>query len=319
VTLTATVTSTSASATTPVGGTVTFAFYTLLGQDAGAPYSFDAGGGPDESWVLGTVNVTAGTGSPATATATLSTAIPPGLFGQAYLVAEYSGDLHYLASNSPQSSTGVTGSNLAIVPVTINLAPNAQTTVSATGGVPPVAWFVESDTSCLISGRRAICSALAQTSPTSAILQAGGQDGVATILAIDSAGEEALATVNVTGAAVDAGPLDAGTMTGGPPNPPIPAWDGGEPTVDAGTWGFPPDAGTGADADAPLVDSGATTTRVDSGTTNGATNGPPSGGSDSSGCGCVAAGRSGNESTGASVGGLLFGLAFLGRRRTKRA
>ena len=148
VTLSAAVTSTLASTTQSIGGTVTFSFRTLAG-DAGAVYSFDAGGGVDESWPLGTVTVTAVSGSPEKATASLQTAIPPGLVNSAYVVAEYSGDTHYLSSLSNGTNVAVTGSTLQAVPAAITLPPNGQTTFATTGGVPGIAWNIVSDTSCL--------------------------------------------------------------------------------------------------------------------------------------------------------------------------
>ena len=78
--------------------------------------------------------------APTPALDALSVAIPPGLYGQAYLVAEYSGDTRYLASNSsPASFVSVTGSTLRVVPSAITLAPNGQTTFAVTGGDLPVA------------------------------------------------------------------------------------------------------------------------------------------------------------------------------------
>ena len=244
VALSATITSTSATNPFHVSGTVTFAFYTLAG-DAGAPYSFDAGGGPDESWVLGTVNVVAVPGSPEKATAALSVAIPPGIYGQAYLVAEYSGDTRYLASNSsPASFISVTGSTLQVVPSSITVAPNGQATFAVTGGAPPVVWSEEgTDTSCLLAGRRELCSQVEATSPTTAAFVAGGQAGSVTIVAIDTLGEEAVVAVTVAGTPLDAGgavlpPVDDAGSPGGPTNPGVPFWDGGvypPPSDDAGS------------------------------------------------------------------------------------
>ena len=339
VSLSATITSTLASATSPVSGTVTFAFMTLAG-DAGAVYAFDAGGGPDESWPLGTVNVTPVAGSPETGTATLSAAIPPGLYGQAYVVAEYSGDTNYLASNSsPTALVKVTGSTLAIVPSTITLAPNAQTTFSVTGNHGAVTWGIEgTDTTCeRVKHHGVECSNIESLTPTTAAFQAGPQDGSVTVVAVDTLGEEATVLVTVAGTADDAGTLptvdDAGP-TGGPANPPVPAWDGGEPTTDAGTWGSfdaaapPEEGGTtspgsdgGATSDSGASDGGVIAPAPDGGSEeDGGATAPGSGGGGSSGCSCVVAGseRAPGESSGAAFGGLLLGMALIGRRRTAK-
>ncbi len=236
VTLTATVSAAAGSTNTnAIGGSVTFAFMTLQG-DAGAPYSVDAGGGADESWVLGTAKVTAGTGSPAKATATLSAAIPPGIYGQAYVVAEYSGDTQYLASNSAPAGSfvSVTGSTLKVLPGAITLAPNGQTTFTTTGGAPPLTWGIEgTDTTCVVIKHHGeVCSSIESLTPTTAAFQAGGQGRVGHgHFATDTLGEEAIVTVTVSGAAVDAGsglpPVDDAGPPGGPGNPPLSSDDGG--------------------------------------------------------------------------------------------
>ncbi len=237
VTLSATVTSSSASATSAVGGSVTFSFRTLAG-DSGSPYAtVDAGGGYDESWILGTV-AAAGTGSPEKATASLTTAIPPGLYGQTYLVAEYTGDAHYLASNSPLGSfVSVTGSTLTVTPATITLPPNGQTTFATSGGAPGVSWGqIGVDTTCLFeTNGNEVCSAVESLTPTTAAFQAGGHAGTITIVATDTLGEEAIVHVTVAGTPVDAGTglpvVDDAGPPGGPGNPPISGSTGG---VDSG-------------------------------------------------------------------------------------
>jgi MYXO-CTERM domain-containing protein len=353
VTLSATITSTSGSATSLVGGTVTFAFMTLTG-DAGSVYSFDAGGGPDESWPLGTVDVTSVSGSPEKATATLHAAIPSGLYGQAYVVAEYSGDTSYLASNStPMTLVNVTGSTLSINPSAITLAPTSGTTFAALGGSPPVTWGIEgTDTTCQrIKHRGIVCSNLESTDPTHAAFQAGPQDGSVTVVAVDTQGNEATVVVTVSGTSIDAGNnlpvVDDAGPSGGPANPPVPYWDGGEPTVDAGTWaGFdanaPPssedagsgnEAGSGSDAGSSGSDSGTagggdsgTGGTPDGGFAGGSEDGGADGGSSASsgssggGCGCVVAGQEhAPGSNGAALGGLLLGAAFIGRRSRRAA
>jgi subtilase family serine protease len=343
VTLSATITSSVSSATSSVGGTVTFAFMTLAG-DAGAVYSGDAGGGPDESWPLGTVNVTAVAGSPEKGTASLSAAIPPGLYGKAYLVAEYSGNTSYLASNSTPASLVTLSETLRVDPAKITLKPNQQATFTASGNKGSVYWNIPeaTDTDCTFdsTAEEFVCPAIESTDPTHGAFQAGEIDGTVIVVGVDTAGQEATVVVTVAGAAEDGGTLpnvdDAGPQ-GGPANPPVPAWDGGEPTVDAGTWaGFdaaaPPSDDAGSASDGGSVsdgggtagdsgatsDGGATTTPVDAGST--ADGGSGSTGS-SSGCSCLVAGseRSSGESGGAAFGGLLLGLALVGRRTRRTA
>ena len=209
-----------------------------------------------------------------------------------------------------------------------------------TGNHGAVTWGIEgTDTTCeRVKHHGVECSNIESLTPTTAAFQAGPQDGSVTVVAVDTLGEEATVLVTVAGTADDAGTLptvdDAGP-TGGPANPPVPAWDGGEPTTDAGTWGSfdaaaPPEEGAddqprlrrrrdlglrriGRRASvAPAPDGGS---EEDGGATA-----PGSGGGGSSGCSCVVAGseRAPGESSGAAFGGLLLGMALIGRRRTAK-
>jgi subtilase family serine protease len=326
VTLSATVTSTSGAATQAVGGTVTFSFHTLAG-DAGTPYSFDAGGGDDESWPLGTVTVAAATGSPEHATATLHTTVPPGLYGTAYLTAEYSGDVHYLASvSSPATTISVTGSTLQVSPSSITLPPFGQATFTVQGGAPGVTWGIEgTDGSCLIvqqamSYPQVYCSQLESVNPISAFYEAGGQAGSVTIVATDTLGEEAIAQITVTGAAVDGGgfpTVDDAGPAGGP----------GNTAVDASTYEADASAGSSSGGSSSGSSSGTASSGSSSGSSSGAAeedggeDGGTGSGGKSSGCSCVVAGSNGGTSDGnrgAGLGGVLLGLAALGRRRSRR-
>jgi hypothetical protein len=249
----------------------------------------------------------------------------------------------------------VTGSTLSINPSAITLAPNTLTSFTALGGSPPVTWGIEgTDTTCeRIKHRGIVCSNIESTDPTHAAFQAGPQDGSVTVVAVDTQGNEATVVVTVSGAAADAGAglpvVDDAGPSGGPTNPPVPFWDGGEPTTDAGTWaGFdanaPPgsddgggttedggsasdsgstsgsDSGTGTDSGviAPAPDGGFAGGSEDGGTTSDGGTGSPSG-SSGGGCGCVVAGKEqAPGSNGAALGGLLLGAALIGRR-TRRA
>jgi hypothetical protein len=174
----------SAATTTAIGGTVTFTFETFAGS-VGESYS-DAGPAPadggvqDESWVLGTVDVTAlsnapDAGSSEHATAQLTTAIPPGLYGKAYVVAMYNGDSKYLGSRSSPELVTVVGATLTIDPKAITLAPFGTTTFTTSGGAPPVTWgIIGTDSTCNASYQ---CSQVTAETTTKAFFQAGATAG----------------------------------------------------------------------------------------------------------------------------------------------
>jgi hypothetical protein len=321
-----------------MGGSVSFTFVTFAGS-TGAVYDGDSGG-PDESWLLGTVPITPGAGG---GTATLSTEVPPGLYGKAYLVAMYGGDKHYLASSSAEVPLGVTGSTLAVSPMSITLAPNQQTTFTATGGTPPILWGQEgTDTTCSDSDAAMGCSLYEPESPTKVFFQAGPSPGAIVLVAIDAQGEEAIIRVKIQGTPVVALPFptfDAGApggpgpgyvdgavlplspdafpddSTGGQDSTGFESEDsgaGGDSSVatDSGTAhdsGLPHDGGPATDSGA-HVDSGA----GDSGAHDASTSTPTA----KSGCSCVAAGAHGGGPSGAlEAGGLLLGLFAVLRRR----
>ncbi len=274
VTLTANVGSTASA--NGIGGTVTFTFETFAGG-VGPIYGASDAGAQDESWLLGTVNVTALAGTPEKGSASLDVAIPPGLTGKAYVVAMYNGDSHYLPSHSsPPSLVTVSGSTLSIDPKLITLAPYAHTTLSTSGGTPPVTWTVIADKTCDVNFN---CTYVEAQTPTKGYVQAGPTvGGTVTVMAIDVNGDEATTKITIGGTAVDAGDFptfDAGPP-GGPGNPPLA--DGGTTASDAGSSsdsgtsdaGTAIDSGTAHDAgtttDSGTVhDAGSTT---DSGTTH---------------------------------------------------
>jgi hypothetical protein len=317
VTISATVSSTATA--NPIGGTISFTFETFAGsagqsfKDAGlAPID---GGVQDESWLLGTVDVTPGAGTPETATAQLSVAIPPGLYGNAYVVAMYNGNTQYLASHSATSLVTVAGSNLVLSPTTKTVAPFGHTTFTAAGGAPPYTWnTIGTDSTCDVNFN---CTFIEPESPTSVYAQAGATvGGTATVIVIDTNGEEATAKITVEGAPVDAGTFptfDAGP-SGGPPNPAIP--DSGAYQDSGQDAGPSEDAAPtqGVDSSVPTTDSGSVEPADASPTTDAGSAAPPA----SSGCGCVTAGRSGTETHTGILGGVLFGLAAFGRRRRSR-
>ncbi len=285
-----------ATGSTPLSGTVSFVFYTLNGS-AGPVYA-PTGGGFDESWDLGDVAITA---SGTTGDAKLTTVIPPGKTGAAFVAALYSGDAANLASQSTATPVNVTGSTLAISPASLTLRPNEETTLTATGGAPPVIWAVYDDTSCTVTGGMPNCSGIEGEDEIHAFFAAGPQPGTATVLAIDTNGEEALATVTIAGLGVDAGTFptfDAGPL-GGPGYPYVPVPDAGPVTrtADAGAGG-----GTGAGGTSPSEDAG-----LDAGTSG-------SGQSSSSG-GCAVGSSPEGSAPGAGSFLLFLGAALVVRRR----
>ncbi len=303
VTLSAHVSTTGGGALT---GTVSFTFQTTAGA-LGAVYAPD--GAADESWVLGTVPITAADGS--SGDAQLSTLIPPGITGSAYVVALYNGDGTHLASVSSAKAVSITGAALALGPTGLTLRPDETTTLTATGGTAPITWFtVAPDTTCIIdvAAQTEACSDVEALTPTtSATLTAGPQDGTVKVVAKDALGEEALLQVTVAGA-----PLDAGAPNSGAPDATAPVIDSGSPPIE------PVDAGSSKrDAAAPTADaSGPVTSAGDAGSvSDGGDAGSDDGSGNDSG-GCAIGGGSSDSAPGA--GGLLAGLACVVARRKRR-
>ncbi len=183
-----------------LGGTVTFTFQSYL-----------ANGDPDLSWTLGTAAVS---GTMTSGTATLSVAIPPGLVkpGEAVdVVALYGGDAHHLASGS--AKTSITFSPVATLcddPATTSVAAGKSFTFTSGGGVPPVRWYIDFDSTCTSSFTK--CSTLNET--TGAFVAGTGAAGYVLVQAVDADGAEVFSEVTVgspSGTAPWAG--DAGILT----------------------------------------------------------------------------------------------------------
>ena len=266
VNLSATVAVTASNASA-LGGDVTFTFQ-----------SYRASGAPDLSWTLGDAPITGGTtagGSAALAPAV----IPPGLVHAGSqvvdVVAMYGGDAHHLASQSAKVRITFSAFQFALSPAAASLTTGAALQYTATGGVPPIRWFVASDGTCDMNNK---CSHIAET--TGAFM-AGPMAGAVVVQALDSEGAEALGSVTVG----------------------APGGDGGVPK-DAGV---PGDASGGGDGG--TLDSGPTTIRAEAGADGGDALSPVTLG----GCACDAAGRS-RSSRGAFVA-LVLGLGALLRRR----
>jgi hypothetical protein len=219
----------------PVTGLVTFAFETFTG-----------GGVVDLSWELGSVAITGGTAS--SGTATLSTVVPAGLVKPGHqqidVVAYYGGDQYHLASQSTLATITYNPLSFAVSPMTASMEPNGVMNFSTTGGVTPVRWFIQNDTTYALSDGGYYLLGAAQIVETTGVLTAGPNSGYIEISALDNDGVEALGFITV------------GSPTGSPPPwnadaGPLPAQDGG-PDANQGNVILPFDAGTPCPSDAGL-------------------------------------------------------------------
>jgi subtilase family serine protease len=159
--------------------------------------TLDAQGHADLSQ-MATAPVTA-FGHEAIATATV--VIPPGLSGNARVVAFYSGDAHDLASWS--SDQAVTArSDFAVAPAALTVQANASFTLSNSGGVAPAQWVILRDSTC---NAEYYCSYEDSQTATTATFIAGPDAGQTTIAAIDADGAEARVVITVTASSDDPG------------------------------------------------------------------------------------------------------------------
>lgn len=259
-----------------LGGVVTFAFQ-----------SYTASGAPDLSWTLGTAPVASATVSGGTAT--LSTAVPPGLAhaGAQYVdvVASYGGDAAHLPSTSSKTRLTFSAFDIAISPATSTVATGAAIQFTSTGGVAPVRFYLTYDLAC---AENSGCSSLDETTGA---FTAGPDASNVVVAALDADGAEALATVTIV----------------------APAHDGGASDASAGDAAAARDSG--AVSDAAAKDSGSLV--ADAGTD--APQDAPSGArTQDSGCGCTEAGRDGGPAAGMLAGvGLALGAAARRRRRAR--
>jgi hypothetical protein len=262
--------------TSAVGGSVAFVFQ-----------SYDSSGGFDLSWTLGTSAIM----SPTAAGGSASIAplpIPVGLVNPAAqyvdVYAMYSGDAAHLPSVSPKVRITFGPISFCVSPALSNIAVGGKLTFTGMGGVPPIKWYVESDSTCDQNGT---CSMLDET--TGAFVS-GPTAGYVTIIGLDSDGAEALADV-VAGDAAD---------TGAPP------------------WTTPATCGAVADAGPDgAVEAGAPDAAPDSASTD-ASESHDDGGSSSTvkaGCGCETTGRGGSPAGLLASAALGLGIALARRRR----
>jgi MYXO-CTERM domain-containing protein len=185
VTLTATVDVTGTNAQA-LAGDVSFVFRSHLTNQV-----------LDLSWALGDVVITNGTTT--SGSVTLSTSIPPGMVqpNQAVDVyAMYGGDTHHLPSfSAAQPVTFSSPVTLCIAPATDTLAAGAKVTYTAAGGVPPVRWYLDWDTTCNTQGTG--CSDI---DVTTGVFTAGtGEAGYVIVVAVDADGAETFSEVTVAG------------------------------------------------------------------------------------------------------------------------
>jgi len=295
VTLTATVNTVGVNAN-DLTGHVTFTFE-----------SFTTTGETDLSWELGTSALTGAT--TATATASLTTAIPPGLVKPGHqwvdVIAVYSGDAQHFGSESAKVGVEFNPISFSVTPMTVQLPPDGTQSFSAIGGVPPIQWYVDVDTS---RGRTdAGMFGGAQIDPVSGMLSVGPKAGYVEITALDNDGAEANAYITV-GAPTTPAPwsadggvyIDSGVA---------PLYDAG-PSLDAAV----------KDATTPIKDSG--TAPVDSGHPVVRDAGHDAGSDDTAGgggCSCELARSQSSSGSGSAplqgLGGLLLGASLLIRRR----
>ena len=181
------------TATVDVTGTNTHA---LGGQVDFVFRSYLTNGDLDLSWSLGQVAITGGTTT--TGAVNLTTAIPPGMVGPGQAVdvfALYGGDASHLPSFSSAQHITFSPVYLCIDPPTASVAAGASSTYTAVGGVPPVRWYLDYDSTCSATGTG--CSTI---NVTTGVFKAGtGAKGYVIIQAIDADGADTFGEVTVAG------------------------------------------------------------------------------------------------------------------------
>ncbi|MGO8996597.1 MAG: protease pro-enzyme activation domain-containing protein, partial [Polyangiaceae bacterium] len=169
-----------------LGGTVTFTFESFLANGIDL----------DQSWTLGQVAIAGGTTTGGTAS--LTTAIPPGMVKPNQIVdvsAMYGGDANHLPSYSAKEPITFTGVALCIDPPTDSVAKGGKIAYTALGGVTPVRWYIDWDSTCNAAG--ANCSTLNET--TGAFVAGTGANGYVIVEAFDADGADTYAEVTVGG------------------------------------------------------------------------------------------------------------------------
>ncbi len=217
VALTATVSSSATS--NPLSGSVLF-YMESVGPEGEA-------GAVAELSLLTAAAVTPTTGSYEGATASTSLLALPGRLDSATIVAFYAGDDHYLASWSTPSAVTAT-SSFAAVPTgglacsasiracAITLGPDQPFTFTTTGGVAPVQWAIERDTTwAWPDGGSYQGATVSSHTATSASFRSGPLPGTTVVAGIDADGAELRITVTVPGTSDGGTSADAGSSSSG--------------------------------------------------------------------------------------------------------
>jgi MYXO-CTERM domain-containing protein len=278
-TLTVTVTSDN-TGSTKMTGPVDFYYTTNLPDDGGVDIAYFLPDGEGQT-LLDTTS-----GGDQAGTITFDTTAPPGFTGTSQIVAFFEGDNNYLASWS-QPVTVMAKPTLVISPTTATVAPlgTIQFTASGADAGISTSWNFFADNSG------------ANIDIYSGLYTAGDAGGTTDIVvALDSYGAQALATINVVTPTPEGGTvMDSGSPMN---DSSTPMTDGGKPA---------------ADSSSPTMEA----STEDGAIEEGGTDGGKSGGGGSSGCGCREAGAGGATSAaGASLA--LLGVLFFGVRRRRR-
>jgi subtilase family serine protease len=211
--------------TQSLSGKVTFYFQSSL-----------ANGAPDLSWSLGQAPIIGGT--TAVGTAVMTAAIPPGMVQPNAVVGVYAafeGGPFHLPSSSAKVPISFGGLNFAVSPPSASVSSGQAIAYASSGGIPPVRWSIDFDSTCSTSGTA--CSGL---NPGTGSFSAGtGAPGYVIVRAIDSGGAEAFSEVTVAGGTGTppwsaSGPERYGIRASAPPPPPaVPAARGLTPLLAA--------------------------------------------------------------------------------------
>ena len=164
------------------------------------------------------------------------------------VVAMYGGDAGHLASWSPKARITFAPISFCVAPVSSTVAEGATVQFEALGGVTPIKWIVDYDSTCNSNGNN--CSTLDEA--TGAFKAGTGSVGYVLVAALDAYGAESFADVKV-GAATGAPPwLDGGVSTCPPPDA------GAAYAGSASDAGHTSDAGAASDAGSTSTDAGTT-------------------------------------------------------------
>jgi subtilase family serine protease len=263
----------SSAITNKMTGSVTFYFETPA--DAGVSLS----------GMLGTVSVAPSFSTSEVGVALLTTSAPAGLNGSGVKIsAFYGGDANYLASWSAPSPTSGT-STFTVCPSALSISSGQNFVFTSTGGKGPIAWTIQSDTTC----DETKCSGI-----DAGAFVAGPRAGSATVVAIDAYESYVTAAVTVTEAGAESAVASLPCGSDGGPGPAL---------DDSGA-----SAAADAQADGTLADGLDAGQRLrESSSHNG-------------GCGCATVGfELQDESVGLAGVAILAAVALARRRKSEKA